>query len=176
VGDKNSQSGTFAIFGVAVLINLVLTIFLLDQTGRIRDQITDLEGRLASKQDVAMLRPIRINEILEERCESCHTDRRFAALGKMTPREVLSTIQRMSKHPGANIPPDKVQEIRAALLVFRCTTCHDEGVLSRIALMPRDERAPFLRTKVAMPGSGFRTDQVGELIEAFDTLAGQSRN
>jgi hypothetical protein len=48
-------------------------------------------------------------------------------------------------------------------------------VLSQIALMPRDERVRFLRTKVAMPHSGFRTDQVGELMEAFDTLAGPPR-
>jgi hypothetical protein len=68
-----------------------------------------------------------------------------------------------------------VHEIRAALLIFRCTTCHDEAVLSRLALMTSDERVRFLRTKVAMPGTGFRTDQVGELIEAFETLVRRPR-
>ena len=82
----------------------------------------------------------------------------------------------MRSHPGANIPEDEVREIQAALLVFRCTSCHGEGVLSRITLMPPEERVRFLRTKVAMPNSGFRIDQVGELMEAFDMLSGPPRN
>jgi hypothetical protein len=172
---NNAHMGTLAVFGVAVLLNLVLSILLLDQSRSTRQQIADLEGRLASKQDVAMMRPIRIDEILKQRCEGCHTDRRFAKLAKMTQPQVMETIQRMRSHPGADIPADKVHEIRAALLVFRCTTCHDEAVLSRLVLMPADERVRFLRTKVAMPGSGFRTDQVGELIEAFETLVRRPR-
>ena len=135
-----------------------------------------LASQLASKQDVAMLQPIRINEILEQRCVRCHTDRRFAKLNGMTRPEILETIQRMSEHPGSNIPADAVREIEAALLVFRCTACHGEGVLSEILLMPPDERVRFLRTKVQMPDSGFRMDQIGELMEAFDTLAGRPRS
>ena len=169
------RTGTFAVFGVAVLINLVLSIFLLDQVGRDRDQIRDLEDRVASKQDVAMLRPIRISELLEERCERCHTDRRFTALGKMSQPEVFRTIQRMQTHPGSNIPPEEVREIQAALLVFRCTTCHNEAVLSKLVLMAPKERIRFLRKKVSMPGSGFRTDQVGQLIDAFEVLANRPR-
>jgi hypothetical protein len=168
--------GTLAVFGVAVLVNLVLSIFLLDQMGRTRQQVADLTSELASKRDVAMLRPIRIEELLDERCERCHTNRRFAKLAKMTRPQVLDTIQRMRSHPGANIPADEVREIEAALLLFRCTTCHGEAVLSQLVLMPPDERVRFLRTKVAMPSSGFRPDQVGELIEAFDVLVGRSRS
>jgi hypothetical protein len=172
---NNARTGTLAVFGVAVLLNLVLSILLLDQSRSTRQQIADLEGQLASKQDVAMLRPIRVQEILEQRCERCHTDRRFVKLANMTQPQVMATIQRMRAHPGADIPPDAVHEIRAALLVFRCTSCHEEAVLSRLVLMPSDERVRFLRTKVAMPGSGFRTDQVGELIEAFETLVRRPR-
>ena len=166
----NARMGTLAIFGVAVLANLILSIFLLDQVRRTREQVADLSSELASKQDVAMLRPIRINEILSQRCERCHTDRRFAKLTGMTRPEILETIERMQGHPGANIPADEVREIESALLVFRCTSCHGEGVLSQIVLMPPDERIRFLRTKVRMPDSGFRTDQVGELLQAFDAL------
>jgi hypothetical protein len=174
--DGNARTGTLAIFGIAVLVNLILSVFLLDQVRRTREQVADLSSELASKQDVAMLQPIRIDEILEQRCVRCHTDRRFAKLTGMTRPEILETIQRMREHPGSNIPADEVREIEAALLVFRCTACHGEGVLSEILLMPPDERVHFLRTKVSMPDSGFRTDQVGELMEAFDTLAGRPRS
>ena len=172
----NARTGTLGVFGVAVLVNLILSIFLLDQVRRTREQVADLSNELASKRDVAMLQPIRIDELLDERCERCHTGRRFANLGNMTQQQVLATVRRMQSHPGANIPEDEVREIQAALLVFRCTSCHGEGVLSQIALMPRGERVRFLRTKVAMPNSGFRTDQVGELMEAFDLLTGPPRS
>ena len=55
--------------------------------------------------------------------------------------------------------------MEAALLVFRCTSCHGEAVLSQLVLMPPDERVRFLRTKVAMPSSGFRADQVTKQCE-----------
>jgi len=67
-------------------------------------EVDDLRSELASKQDVAMLRPVRVDEILSQRCERCHTDRRFAALAGMSEPEVLETIQRMRSHPGADIP------------------------------------------------------------------------
>ena len=172
----NARTGTFAVFGVAVLLNLILSIFLLDQVRRTRAQIDDLSNELASKQDVAMLQPIRIDEILDERCERCHTGRRFANVNNMSQSQVLATIRRMQSHPGANIPEDEVKEIQAALLIFRCTACHGEGVLSQVLLMPPKDRIRFLRTKVLMPNSVFRTDQVGELMEAFDTLASRSRS
>ena len=175
-GGGGARTGTLVIFGVAVLANLVLSIFLLDQVKRAREQVADLTSKLASKQDVAMLRPIRINEILSQRCERCHTDRRFTKLTGMTRPEILETIERMQGHPGSNIPADEVREIESALLVFRCTSCHGEGVLSQIVLMPPDERVRFLRTKVRMPDSGFRPDQVGELLQAFDSLSGRPPN
>ena len=76
----------------------------------------------------------------------------------------------------ANIPADEVCEIQAALLIFRRMSCHGEGKLSEVVLMPPDERVRFLRTKVAMPNSGFRTDQVGELIRAFELLVGRPQS
>ncbi len=172
---EGRRTGTLAIFGIAILVNLLLTVLILDRVEGTRDQLAGLAGELASKQDVAMLRPIRVEEILEQRCERCHTDRRFAALAGKSEREILETIGRMMSHPGADIPANEIRQIESALLLFRCTSCHSEAVLSRLALMPPEERVRFLRTKVAMPGSGFRTDQVGALIEAFDVLVGASR-
>ena len=166
--------GSAAIFGIAVLLNLILTVLLLDQVTRTRGEIDGLKRELASKQDVAMLRPIRVTEILEERCESCHTERRFAATWAMDPNEVLTVIERMRSHPGGDaIPGEEVLRIEAALILFRCTSCHEEAVLSRLVLMPREERVRFIRKKVAMPGSGFRSDQVGDVIQAVEGLSGE---
>ncbi len=116
--DGNGRTGTLAVFGVAVLVNLVLSIFLLDQVRRTREQVAGLSNELASKQDVAMLQPIRIDELLDERCERCHTGRRFANVAGMARPEILATIQRMRSHPGANIPEDEVREIQIVMPVY----------------------------------------------------------
>jgi hypothetical protein len=166
---------TLVVFGVAVLLNLIFTLMLLDQVRRTRDEVGELTNELASKQDVAMLRPIPIREILEEHCERCHTERRFAAAWEMNDTEILATIERMRSHPGGEeIPADQVRPIGAALVAFRCTACHDESVISQLVLMPRDDRVRFLRKKVALPNSGFRPDQIGLVIEAFRILSGKS--
>ena len=172
---EGTRTGPLAIFGIAILLNLLLAVFLLARVEGNRKLVLGLYGELATKQDVAMLRPIRVGEILEQRCETCHTNRRFAGLAGMSEREVLATIDRMRSHPGADIPADEIQEIESALLLFRCTACHGEAVLSRLVLMPPDERVRFMRSKVLMPGSGFRPDQVGQLIEAFDVLVESGR-
>jgi len=167
---------TLAIFGIAILLNLVLTALLLDQVDRTRSEMRQLADELATKQDVAMLRPLGVRNILERRCTGCHTVRRFAKTLDMSEPELFATVAKMSLHSGGEIPASEFPQIEAALLVYRCTTCHDESVLSRLILMPHDERLPFLRKKVAMRGSGFRTDQVEELVQAFRVLAEAARN
>jgi hypothetical protein len=166
--------GTLAIFGVAVLLNLILTVLLVQQVRENREEVREFARTLATKQDVAMLNPLRVRQILEENCLACHTDRRWAETWGMEENELLATIQRMRSHPGGeHIAGADVRRIESAILVLRCTSCHDEAVLSRLRLMPRPERVRFLREKIAMPGSGFRPDQIGELIEAFRVLAGE---
>ncbi len=88
-------------------------------------------------------------------------------------RQINDTVLRMQTHPGAGIAADEQARMAAALLVFRCTACHGDAVLSQIVLMPREDRVRFLRAKVRMPGSGFRVDQVGDLLQAFEILAGE---
>lgn len=170
VEPSDGRSTSLVIFGVAILVNLVLSIVLVAQVVTTREEIAALSDDLATKQDVAMLKPIRASRILEQRCEQCHTSRRFSRLNDMTPSERLMTIQRMRAHPGADIPASELKLIDASLLVFRCTSCHGDAVMSQISLMPDAERLRFLRRKVTMEGSPFRVDQVGELDRAFEVL------
>ena len=172
---ENGQSSwTLAIFGVAILVNLLLTVMVLDQVDRTRDEMRTLAEELATKHDVAMLRPLGINRILERRCTGCHTARRLAATTTMEEPALLSTVERMSEHTGASIPEGEYQQVAAALLVRRCTACHSETVVSRLLLYEEEDRLPFLRQKISAPGTGFRSDQVEELHRAIRRLAGDS--
>lgn len=161
----------FLAFSLAV--NVILTVLLVSQLRMVRDEVRALPELLVTKDDVAALRPLRIQQILESRCTRCHTDRRFASLFGMERQPILDTIARMSSHPGANIPPAEFETIQASVTMLQCTRCHSEAVLSRLLLQPPAQQVATIRRMQRMPESGIRADQVPQIVEAFKTLSGQ---
>ena len=169
-----SQSSRLSFFLVfSLCLNLVLTILLISQLLVVRNEVRALPERLVTKDDVAALRPLRIQQILDSRCGRCHTDRRFAAAPGWQRQPILDTIARMARHPGANIPPSDFEVIQASLTMLQCTRCHTEAVLSRLVLQTPAEQVATIRRMQRMPESGMRPDQVPQVVEAFRTLSGQ---
>ena len=102
---------------LVVLVNLILTIALITQVRELQQRVASLPPDLASKRDVAMLRPLRVREILTQNCVECHSSRRLGVTVSMEPAEIQRTVERMQTHPGANIPPGEFERITASLLV-----------------------------------------------------------
>ena len=155
---------------LAVLANLILVIALIMQVRELQQRVESLPPDLASKRDVAMLRPLRVREILVQNCVECHNNRRLGNTISMEPRDVQRTVERMQTHPGANIPPAEFERIAASLLVARCARCHGEETLNLMVLKTQPERIATIRRMVALPGSGVRADQVLAIAKAFDKL------
>jgi cytochrome c553 len=155
---------------LAVLANLILVIALILQVRELQQRVETLPPDLASKRDVAMLRPLRVREILMQNCVECHSSRRLGTTISMEPRDIQRTLARMQTHPGANIPPGEFDRIAASLLVARCARCHGEETLNLMVLKTQPERIATIRRMVALPGSGVRADQVLAIAKAFDTL------
>ena len=88
----------------------------------------------------------------------------------MEPAEIQSALERMQSHPGANISPDDVERIAAALLVLRCARCHGEDTLNLMVLKTQPERIATIRRMSTLPGSGVRPDQVPTIAQAFEKL------
>jgi cytochrome c553 len=153
-----------------VLVNLVLTIALITQVREVQQRVASLPPDLARKHDVAMLRPLRVRQILMQNCVECHSSRRLGVTVSMEPAEIQGTIARMQSHPGANISPDEFQRIAASLLVVRCARCHGEETLNLMVLKTQPERIATIRRMAALPGSGVRQDQVLAIAQAFDKL------
>ncbi len=161
------------VLALVVAVNLVLTLFLISELLVVRNEVRALPDRLVTKDDVAALRPLRIQQILDQRCGRCHTDRRFAAALGWERQPILDTIARMSTHPGANIPAEEFQVIQASLTMLQCTRCHTEAVLSRLVLQTPTQQVATIRRMQRMPESGIRPDQVPQIVEAFRILSGQ---
>jgi len=155
---------------LAVLANLILVIALITQVRQLQQRVESLPPDLASKRDVAMLRPLRVREILVQNCVECHNTRRLGTTLPMEPRDIQRTIERMQTHPGANIAPREFDRIAASLLVVRCARCHGEETLNLMVLKTQPERIATIRRMAALPGSGVRSDQVLAIAQAFDKL------
>jgi hypothetical protein len=155
---------------LAVLVNLILTIALVTQVRELQQRVASLPPDLARKNDVAMLRPLRIREIITQNCVECHSTRRLGVTVSMEPSEVQRTVERMQSHPGANIPPREFERITASLLVARCARCHGEETLNLMVLKTQPERIATIRRMAALPGSGVRQDQVLAIAQAFEKL------
>jgi cytochrome c553 len=155
---------------LVVLVNLILTIALITQVREVQVRVASLPPDLASKRDVASLRPLQVRQILTKNCVACHSTRRLGATVSMEPADVLHTIERMQNHPGANIQPAEFERIAASLLVIRCARCHGEETLNLMVLKTQPQRLATIRRMAALPGSGVRPDQVTAIAEAFEKV------
>ena len=155
---------------LVLLVNLILTVALVSQVRELQQRVASLPPDLAVKRDVAMLRPLRIREIITQNCVECHSTRRLGVTVSMEPSEVQRTVERMQNHPGANIPPAEFERITASLLVARCARCHGEETLNLMVLKTEPERLATIRRMAALPGSGVRHDQVLAIAQAFEKL------
>jgi uncharacterized membrane protein len=155
---------------LVVLVNLILTIALITQVRELQQRVASLPSDPARKSDVAMLRPLRIRQIVRQSCVECHSARRLAATLSMEPAEIQRTVERMQTHPGANISPREFERITASLLVARCARCHGEETLNLMVLKTQPERIATIRRMAALPGSGVRADQVLPSAQAFEKL------
>jgi hypothetical protein len=160
---------------LVVLVNLILTIALVTQVRDLQQRVGSLPPNLASKTDVAMLRPLGIRQILKQNCVECHSTRRLGVTVSMEPAEIQRTVERMQSHPGANIPPGEFERITASLLVARCARCHTEDTLNLMVLKTEPERLATIRRMIALPGSGVRPDQALAVAQAFEKLIGEGR-
>jgi hypothetical protein len=155
---------------LAVLANLILTIALISQVREVQQRVENLPPDLASKRDVAALRPLRVRQILTQNCVECHSTRRLGTTVSMEPAEIQRTIERLPSHTSVNIPKEEMERITASLLIARCARCHGEETLNLMVLKTPPERVATIRRMAALPGSGVRPDQVLATAQAFEKI------
>jgi len=168
-------SGFRIVVLLAVLANLILTIAVITQVREVQQRVAGLPPDLATRRDVAALRPLQVRQILSQNCVQCHSTRRLSTTVSMEPAEIQRTVERMQSHPGANIPEGELERIAASLLVLRCARCHGEETLNLMVLKTGPERIATIRRMASLPGSGVRPDQVAAIAQAFEKLLGRQQ-
>ena len=127
---------------LVVLVNLILTIALVTQVRELAARFASLPPDVASKRDVAMLRPLRIREILTQNCVECHSSRRLGVTVAMEPAEIQRTPSSACKPPGRQYPARRVRAHHRFLLVVRCARCHGEETLNLMVLKTQPSASP----------------------------------
>ena len=156
------------VLGTLVVITFVLQLFILSEFRRESQRTEELAATFAKRSDVAMLRPLRIGETLQHNCMSCHTDRKFKEVYGATPSELVARVR---NHPGSQeMPPAEAERVAAALILARCTICHDEPVIGELTLRTREDRLQYLRGKVRRTGSIFNANEARHVMWALDVL------
>lgn len=156
------------VLGTLVVLTFVLQLFVLSEFRRESQRTEELAATFAKRSDLAMLRPLRIDETLQHNCMKCHTDRKFKERYGAVPSEM---VERVRSHPGSeDMPPAEAERVAAAMILARCTICHDEPVIGELALRTREDRLRYLRGKVRRTRPVFEANEASNVMWALDVL------
>jgi hypothetical protein len=107
----------------------------------------------------------------EERCTSCHAERRFAGEHNV-PGEMESALSHMKAMPDAHFTDQDMAKIHASLSLLRCKSCHSEEKLRLLALKSPEERMAVIQRMALQPGSNLNPDEVESIHTSYQQLFG----
>jgi len=159
------------LLGIASILSLVLVLFLTSQVTRLRGQVADLTEVLATKDDLVRVSTPQMKFFHEEKCTSCHTERRFA--GEHSSKgQIEAALAHMKAMPDATFTEDDMAKIHSSLQLLRCASCHGEEQLRLLALKSPEQRMDVIRRMAAMPGSNISPDEAESIQRAYQQLFG----
>ncbi len=157
--------------GFSTVLSLVLVLFLNGQVGKLRADVAGLKDVLATKDDLIRVSVPPVKLLHEEKCTSCHTERRFA--GEHNVRgEIEAALTHMKAMPDANISDEDMGKIHASLELLRCANCHGEDNLRLLALKTPEQRMELIRRMAVKPGSNLTPDETESIQRAYQQLYG----
>jgi hypothetical protein len=153
------------------VLNAFLTLLLCGLVRDTRQDVGALRTVLATKQDLVNVAVPKLTFFHEEKCTTCHSERRFAGSHNVR-GQVERTVAHMGQMPDAPFTPDETARIHSSLEVFRCTQCHDADLLRRLAIKSPSERMRIVGEMAAKPGSRISPDEVTRILRAFEQMIG----
>ncbi|MBU0639760.1 MAG: hypothetical protein KKB50_12910 [Planctomycetes bacterium] len=159
------------IAGFLTLLNAVLILVLCGMVVNLGAEVTGLKDVLASKQDLVNVAAPQLALFTEDKCTSCHTERRF--LGQHNMRgEIDQALAHMSALPDTNFSDDDMAKIHASLALMRCTQCHGAEKLKLLSLKSPEERMEIISRMIAKPDSKLSPDEAEAIARSYELLSG----
>ena len=159
------------VVGLLTVLNALLIALLCGLVRDTRQDVDSLRTILATKQDLVNVAVPKLTFFHEEKCTSCHTERKFA--GEHNTRgQIDRAVAHMGKMPDAPFTQKEIAKIHASLELFRCAQCHGAEQLRQLAIKSPDERMRVVREMVAKPGSRITPDEATGILRSFERMVG----
>jgi len=159
------------VVGFLTILNALLILLLCGLVRDTRHELNELRTVLATKQDLVNVAAPKLAFFHEEKCTSCHTERRFA--GEHNVRgQIEQAVAHMRALPDAGFTDQDMAKIHSSLELLRCTQCHGADKLRTLAIKSPAERMRIIREMVGKPGSGITPDEVSQISRAYQQLLG----
>lgn len=153
------------------LLSALLMIFLCGLVRDTRREVHSLREVLASKQDLINVAAPKLTLFHEDRCTSCHTERRFAGPHN-TRGEVEQALAHMRAMPDTRFSDQDMSRIHASLQALRCVQCHGADKLRGLAIKSVEDRMQIIREMIAKPGSNIAPDEAEAIQRSFEQVLG----
>ncbi len=168
---RPSRVPTIILF--VALMNAIILLTLAGVVSNLRHEVTAMREDVLTLEDLARyVAPVTSpGEFLDEKCTSCHADRRFLA-EHGGPAEVASVLQRMEALPDAHISVGDRDKIHSALLLMKCQRCHSEDIFNRMAALNKKERESTALKMWESSGTAMSRQELLEILKAYDQIQG----
>jgi len=162
----------------ATFLNTVLSIFmavmllmLCAMVLNLRGEIQTLQRETVTHKDLVQARIPELRVFAEEKCTSCHTERRF--LGEhMSPSELDLHVEQMAAMPDVKLSDQEIAKVHASLNIMKCMQCHDSSVLKELALKSEGERLSVITRMIEKPGSQISSEEIDDIDRSFEMILG----
>ena len=168
---SDPKAGMLVVFLTA--LTAIIVVLMCQMLLGLRSDVQELKTALSAleKETTAMV-PTRVPlEIIQEKCTSCHTERRFAGVHG-TQNEWAKIVQHMSDMPDARVTAQDLDKIHGALTFLKCTHCHSADALKKLAILNNHERAQIVFKMRHTPGANITRDEAEEILKAYDKIIG----
>lgn len=168
---KQGHIPTITLF--VALLNAIILLTLAGVVSGLRQEVGAIRQDVLTLEDLTRyVAPVKSPaDFLDEKCTSCHADRRFLAVhGSAT--EVSQVLQKMESLPDAHISVGDRDKIHNALLLMKCQTCHSEEIFNRMAALNQKERQLSVLRMWEHSGTNMSRQELLEILKAYDQIQG----
>jgi len=160
------------VVGFMTVLNALLVIVLCSVVMNTRDEVRGLHEVLATKQDLVNVAAPKLTFFHEDKCTTCHTERRFAGPHGNVRGEIEQAVAHMSTFPDTKFTDEDMAKIHSSLTALRCVQCHGAEQLRSLSIKSPEQRMQIIREMIAKPGSNISPDEAEEISRSLQQVIG----
>ena len=153
------------------ILTAIMVMFLSAMVLDLRGEVQAFREASVTRKDLVQVRVPEMRLFAEERCTTCHSERRFLTEHESS-AELLRHVEQMAALPDVEMSPEEVKKAHASLNVLKCTQCHDTEALKVMAVKSDSERLAVINEMADKPRSMISRDDIEDINKSFERIFG----